>query len=77
MDNVKDKLLGVMEDIFQIDKSLISTETSSETLKEWDSLKHMILLMAIEEEFEFRFTDDEMVKCVSVASILELLESKE
>ena len=46
------------------------------TIKEWDSLKHMLLLMALEEEFEVRFTDDEMANCINVASILEILDEK-
>tara|TARA_A100001011_G_C14276531_1_gene829503 strand:- start:478 stop:714 length:237 start_codon:yes stop_codon:yes gene_type:complete len=76
-DNVKNQLFSVMEDVFQIDRSQINIDTSPETIQEWDSLKHMLLLMAIEEEFEFRLTDDEMTQCVSAESILSVITNKE
>ena len=76
-DNVKNQLFSVMEDVFQIDRSQINIDNSPETIQEWDSLKHMLLLMAIEEEFEFRLTDDEMTQCVSAESILSVITNKE
>ena len=76
-DNAKNQLFSVMEDVFQIDGSQINIDTSPETIQEWDSLKHMLLLLAIEEEFEFRFTDDEMIQCVSAESILSVITNKE
>ena len=77
MDNVKDRLFAVMVDVFQVDKSEINNETSPETTTKWDSLKHMLLLVAIEEEFEFRLTDDEMTQCISSKSILDVINKKE
>ncbi len=77
MDNVRNRLFAVMVDVFQVDKSQINNKTSPETITEWDSLKHMLLLMAIEEEFEFRFTDDEMTQCISSESILDVINNKE
>ena len=69
-------MLGVMEDVFQIGKADITDQSSPKSVKEWDSLKHMLLLMALEEEFEFRFTDNEMAQCLSVESIMEVLSNK-
>lgn len=76
MTKIKDRMLGVMEDVFQIGKADITDQSSPESIKEWDSLKHMLLLMALEEEFEFRFTDNEMAQCLSVESIMEVLSNK-
>ena len=76
MVNVRDRFLSLLADILQVDISYIDDKTSPEQLTEWDSLKHMILLNAIEEEFGFRFTDDEMAECTSVKSILDLLTIK-
>ena len=76
MSEIKDRLLRVMEDIFQVDRIEISEDSAPGTIKEWDSLKHMLLLMALEEEFECRFTDDEMTKCVNVESIVQVLDNK-
>jgi acyl carrier protein len=77
MENIKDRLFSVMIDVLQVDETKINIDTSPETIQEWDSLKHMLLLMAIEEEFEFRFTDDEMTQCISAESIMSVLKNKE
>ena len=73
---IKDKLFDLMADVFQVKTGEITESAAPGTIKEWDSLKHMLLLMALEEEFEFRFTDDEMANCINVASILEILDEK-
>jgi len=77
MENIKNRLFSVMVDVLQVDETKINIDTSPETIQEWDSLKHMLLLMAIEEEFEFRFTDDEMTQCISAESIMSVLKNKE
>ena len=77
MENIKDRLFSIMVDVLQVDESKINIDTSPETVQEWDSLKHVLLLMAIEEEFEFRFTDDEMIQSTSVESVMSLLKNKE
>ena len=76
MVEIKNRLFSIMEDIFQVDRSALSDNSAPGVIKEWDSLKHMLLMMALEEEFEFRFTDDEMTKCVNVKSILQILDGK-
>lgn len=73
---VKDKLLDVMADVFEVKTDEITESAAPGVIKEWDSLKHMLLLMALEEEFEFRFTDDEMTKCINMTAILKILDDK-
>ena len=77
MENIKDRLFSLMVDVLQVDETKINIDTSPETIQEWDSLKHVLLLMAIEEEFEFRFTDDDMTQCISAESIMSVLKNKE
>ena len=77
MKNIKDRLFSVMIDVLEVDESQINIDTSPETIAEWDSMKHMLLLVAIEEEFEFRLTDDDMTQCISSESILDVINNKE
>ena len=76
MDNLTDRLYNTMAEIFQVDKSRINNKTSPEDMEEWDSMKHMLLLMAIEEEFEFRFSDEEMTECTNVEEIINVINKK-
>ena len=65
-----------MSDVFNIDVSLINNESSPDNIENWDSLKHMNLIIALEEEFEIEFDDDEIVDSMSYATILNILNSK-
>ena len=76
MTDLENVLFEVMADVFQVDVSEISEASAPGIVKEWDSLKHMLLLVALEEEFEIHFTDDEMIKCTSGATILAVLIDK-
>lgn len=66
----------VMSDVFNIDVSLINNESSPDNIENWDSLKHMNLIVALEEEFEIEFDDEEIVDSMNFALILNILTSK-
>lgn len=76
MDNINDRLFKLISDVLQIDISDVNENLSPENSPQWDSLKNIMLLMAIEEEFDFRFTDEEMTKRLNASSILEILKNK-
>ena len=73
---MKDKLRNIMSYVFDVPIETINTETSTENCEDWDSLRHMSLLFAIEEEFELTFTDDEVLVMKDFTAIISLLESK-
>ena len=59
MSEIETKLKKIISVIFLIDQNQINNQSSNENIKEWDSLKHLSLVLAIEEEFNIRFTNDE------------------
>ena len=67
---VKEKLLKIMASVLELDESMIDSSTSPETVAEWDSLRHMKLVVALEEEFEVEFTDDQITEMLSPELIL-------
>ena len=73
---MKDKLRNIMSYVFDVPIETINTDTSTENCEEWDSLSHMNLLFAIEEEFDLTLTDDEVLEMKDFSSIIGLLESK-
>ena len=70
------KLKKVMAEIFQISISQIDESTTMESIEEWDSLKHMQLVMAIEEKFGIVFETEEMVEITSFTGIKDILRNK-
>jgi acyl carrier protein len=65
-----------MSKLFGLSADAISEESSPATIPKWDSLAHMNLVLALEEEFGVQFTDDEIPELNSVARILSALENK-
>ena len=70
---MKERVLRVVGQIMEVPESSLSLDSSPDTVVEWDSLKHMNLVLALEEEFEVQFTDQQIVQMVSVSKILEAL----
>ena len=68
------RVKNVMAAVFGIQTSDIDSNTSQDSVEEWDSLKHMNLVIALEEEFDFELTDSETVEILSFKLILEVLK---
>lgn len=64
-----------MANIFGIDGNLINNNSSPDNIDNWDSLKHMSLIVALEEEFEIEFSDDEIFNTMSYSLIVDVLET--
>lgn len=73
---MEDKIIEVMSAVFGIPISEIDSESSPNTIESWDSLSHMNLVIALEEEFDIQFTDEEIVRLLSQKEILSILSEK-
>ena len=65
----EEKLKQVLSRIFNVNLDMITDEASPDTIENWDSVRHMNLVLALEEEFDFEFTDDQVVEIISYALI--------
>ncbi|MEJ6736633.1 MAG: acyl carrier protein [Flavobacteriales bacterium] len=54
----------------------IDLETSAQNIDNWDSLNHVILIAAIESQFNISFELDEMINFKNVGDILSAIKSK-
>lgn len=73
---MEEKLKSVFTSIFGISAKDITDETSMQTLSSWDSLKHMNLIVAIEDAFNIEFDEDEFVNMSSFGAIKQILQTK-
>jgi len=67
---MKNKLFIIMSEVFGVDVDKISVDSSSENIKNWDSLKHMNLIITLEEEFNITFEEDDIPEMQNVKKIL-------
>ena len=72
------KLEKLLKETFQIDK--ISLDLSMDDIPEWDSFKHIELIIAIEEEFKIKleYTDTTEMTSIPIikSKILKLLDNE-
>lgn len=74
--DIESKIINVMCSVFNIDKTKINKDMNNENTDGWDSLKHMNLIIALEEEFNLSFDDSEIVKINSLKKINEVISKK-
>ena len=73
---IGDRIKTVMSAVFEIPVEQIQDKSSPDTIESWDSLKHMNMVVALEEEFEVEFTDDEILEMMNYALIKSILMGK-
>lgn len=69
MENLNESIKEIMSAVLELPIDEINEKTSSETLSSWDSLKHMNLIIALEEEFNVKFSIDQIIEMKSYSSI--------
>ena len=60
MKNVKEQIVKIMAVVFEVNSDSINENTSADTIETWDSLRHMNLILALEEEFNIIIPDEEV-----------------
>lgn len=67
------RLRGIFADVFDVSKKEINDESSPETIENWDSLRHLQLTMALEEDFGISLSTDEIIEMLSFKDAKSLL----
>ena len=73
---MEQRIKNVMSAVFEIPVNKIKENASPDTIESWDSLKHMNFVVALEEEFEIEFIDDEINEMMNFALIKFVLMGK-
>ncbi|HEX5342226.1 MAG TPA: phosphopantetheine-binding protein [Duganella sp.] len=55
----EDALKQVMATMLNVDASTINEDSSMDNVPSWDSLRHMNLVLALEEEFKVTIPDED------------------
>ena len=72
---MKNSLKNIMSNLFDIPVDDIKDNISTDNCEQWDSLQHLNLIFAIEEEFGVSLTDDDVLKIKDFKSIIDILEN--
>ena len=73
---MEDRLRKLLAVLLGVDEQQIDENASTETIEGWDSLKQMNIVVALEEEFDIQFSEEESILSDSYKSLVDLLRSK-
>ena len=76
-ENIYDRLTKVFRDIFDIEDISLNHLTTAADIQGWDSLSHVILIVAIEKEFKMKFNISEMTNMNNLGEMLQIIQGRD
>ena len=70
---VYERLNEVFRDVFDDDGITVNDDTTSEDIEYWDSLEHINLIVAVENEFDIEFNMGEVNKMKNVGEMVDII----
>lgn len=71
-----DKIVKELSELLNVDATDLSPTSGMDNLEVWDSLKHMNIIIAFEEQYDVVFDDDEISEITTVRMLFEVLREK-
>ncbi len=75
-EEVFEKLNEVFRDVFEDDDITVNDATTAADIEDWDSLEHINLVNAIEQEFGMKFNMGQIVTMKNVGEMVDIILSK-
>ena len=75
-EGVSERVRGILSALLNLPLDRVPLDGSRDTLEEWDSLKHMHLVLALEEEFDIEFDDEDVSSLATVADLARAIDEK-
>lgn len=72
-EEVFERLNNVFRDVFDDDSITVNETTTSDDIEDWDSLDHINLVSAVEQEFQVKFTMGQVVGMKNVGEMVDVI----
>ncbi len=76
MEEIFERVNNVFRDVFDDDEIVVDANTTSADIDDWDSLEHINLIVAIENEFGIKFGMNEVTGMKNVGEMVEIISKK-
>lgn len=63
----------IFQDIFDDDELVVTDETCADDIEDWDSLRHITLVSAVERAFGIKFSMKEVLEMKNVGEMADIL----
>jgi acyl carrier protein len=74
--DILDQVRSITADVLSVAPAEVTSKSSPQTLENWDSVRHLNLVLALEEKFSVQFSPEEIDSMHSVEEIAAVVESK-
>ena len=71
-----DKLTEIVSELFDLNPTSVRDELTPEDVELWDSLNHLRLITAVEQEFAIRLSTGDIESITSLAVLRALIEQR-
>jgi acyl carrier protein len=71
-----DRVRGIAADVLEIPMAEITLTSSPETIESWDSVHHLNLILALEQEFNIQFEPEETDHLGDIGKIVTAIGGK-
>lgn len=71
--NLDTKIIDILSIVFNIDVKKITKKTNKTNIANWDSLRHMTLIITLEDEFNIKFDEQDISKINNIDSIKKII----
>ena len=75
-EEVFEKINEVFRDVFEDDDITVTDATTAADIEDWDSLEHINLVNAIEQEFGIKFNMGQIVSMKNVGEMADIIMEK-
>lgn len=76
MNDMVTRLTEVFRDVFDDDSIVISPRTTADDIEDWDSIEHITLIGAVEEEFGMKFKMGEVSGMNNVGEMMKIIAAR-
>jgi acyl carrier protein len=73
---MEDKLLVIISDLFKVPKDSLKDSLTMNDIQLWDSMRHMELIVMIENSFKIQLSFEDIVAMKSIGEIRKIVLSK-
>ena len=76
MNEIYERLNEVFQDVFDDDSLTVNPNTTAADIEDWDSLSHITLMAAVEDEFRMKFSMKEVVELKNVGEMVNIIAAR-
>ena len=71
---MKEQIVAIMSEVFELPIADFPAEISQKTIENWDSLRHLNLIVELEDSFDKSYEPEEISEMITLDKIIEMLQ---